>query len=98
MFGNNKNNLFDQEDFRRMRQEEEQRNVSRRIKENHANGVACCPKCGSTSLSANQKGFGIGKAVVGAAAFGAIGLAAGNIHKHKLRVTCLNCGHSWKLK
>ena len=68
-----------------------------RIKENKQNGVACCPKCGSTSLSANKKGFGIGKAVVGAALTGGIGLIVGNIGAKKVWVTCLNCGHRWKL-
>lgn len=74
-----------------------------RIKENKQNGVACCPKCGSTSLSANKKGFGIGKAVLGASAsmlvpgVGIIGAAAGNIGAKKVWVTCLNCGHRWKL-
>lgn len=70
---------------------------SERIKENKQNGVACCPKCGSRSLSANKKGFGIGKAVVGAALTGGIGLVAGNIGAKKVWVTCLNCGHRWKL-
>ena len=41
--------------------------------------IARCPKCGSTSLSANKKGFGIGKAVVGSAIAGPIGLIAGNL-------------------
>lgn len=68
-----------------------------RIKESKANGVACCPKCGSTSLSANKKGFGIGKAVIGAYVAGPIGLVAGNIHSKKVWVTCLNCGHRWKV-
>lgn len=68
-----------------------------RIKENKQNGVACCPKCGSTSLSANKKGFGVGKAVVGAALTGGIGLVAGNIGAKKVWVTCLNCGHRWKM-
>ena len=68
-----------------------------RIKENKQNGVACCPKCGSTSLSANKRGFGIGKAVVGAALTGGIGLVAGNIGAKKVWVTCLNCGHRWKM-
>lgn len=67
-----------------------------RIKENKKNAVACCPKCGSTSLSANKKGFGIGKAVVGSAIIGPIGLVAGNKGAKKVRITCLNCGHQWK--
>lgn len=67
-----------------------------RIKENKKNAVACCPKCGSTSLSANKKGFGIGKAVIGAGLIGnPIGLVAGNLNAKKIRVTCLNCGHQF---
>lgn len=58
-------------------------------------GQVYCPKCLSTSVSANKKGFGIGKAVVGAAAFGGIGLAAGNLGAKKVICTCLKCGHQW---
>jgi len=57
--------------------------------------VPKCEKCGSTSISANEKGFGIGKAVVGAALFGTIGLTAGSIGAKKIYITCLNCGHKW---
>lgn len=82
---------------------EKEKNLSKheiaksRIKDNKANGVACCPKCGSTSISANKKGFGVGKAVVGGYLAGPIGLMAGNIHAKKVRVTCLNCGHQWTI-
>lgn len=68
----------------------------RRVVENKAAGIACCPKCGSTSLTANKKGFGIGKAVIGASVAGPIGLVAGNIGRQKVTVTCLNCGHQFK--
>lgn len=76
-----------------------------RIKENKKNGVACCPKCGSTSLTANKKGFGVVKSGLGALAAGAltggvgavVGLGAGNLGAKKVWVTCLNCGHRWKL-
>ncbi|MCB4239834.1 zinc ribbon domain-containing protein [Clostridioides difficile] len=54
--------------------------------------IACCPACGSTSLTAHKKGFGIGKAVIGASLTGGIGLVAGNLGAKKIRVTCLNCG------
>jgi transposase-like protein len=54
-----------------------------------------CPKCRSTSISADKKGFGVGKAVVGAAIAGPLGLAGGNIGAKKVRITCLNCGHQW---
>ncbi|SHJ84482.1 Double zinc ribbon [Anaerocolumna jejuensis DSM 15929] len=56
-----------------------------------------CPRCGSTSLSGNKKGFGIGKAVVGAWAFGPLGLVAGNIGAKKVTVTCLSCGKQFKI-
>ncbi|MDN9164620.1 zinc ribbon domain-containing protein [Clostridioides difficile] len=54
--------------------------------------IACCPACGSTSLTAHKKGFGIGKAVIGATVFMPLGLVAGNIGAKKVRVTCLSCG------
>lgn len=66
-----------------------------KIKELEQSGQVYCPKCLSTSVSANKKGFGIGKAVVGAAAFGGIGLAAGNLGAKKVICTCLKCGHQW---
>jgi DNA-directed RNA polymerase subunit RPC12/RpoP len=55
-----------------------------------------CPKCGSTSLTANKKGFGVGKALVGAALTGGVGLLAGGIGKNKVEVTCLKCGKKFK--
>lgn len=51
-----------------------------------------CPKCKSTQITANKKGFGIGKAVAGAALTGGVGLLAGFIGSGKVKVTCLNCG------
>lgn len=71
--------------------------IKERIKNNRSAGIACCPKCGSTSLSSNKKGFGIGKAVIGDKLAGPIGLVAGNIGAKKVIVTCLNCGHRWKI-
>ena len=66
-----------------------------RIKQMDEAGTAYCPKCKSTSLSADKKGFGIGKAVVGAALTGGVGLMAGNIGAKKVRITCLKCGHQF---
>ena len=71
--------------------------VKQRIAENRAAGIACCPKCGSTSLTANKKGYGIGKGVIGAAVLSnPIGLIAGNINSGKVKITCLNCGYQFK--
>ena len=55
-----------------------------------------CPRCGSTSLSGNKKGYGIGKGIVGAAMFGPVGLVAGNLGAKKVIVTCMKCGHKFK--
>lgn len=60
-----------------------------------ADAEVCCPKCGSMQFSADKKGFGVGKAVVGAYLAGPIGLTAGNIGAKKVRITCLKCGHQW---
>ena len=66
-----------------------------RLKQLDKDGTPYCPKCHSTSLSANKKGFGIGKAVIGAALAGPIGLVGGNINASKVKVTCLRCGHQF---
>ena len=58
---------------------------------------ATCPKCGSDQLSANKKGFGVGKAVAGAVLTGGVGLLAGFIGSQKIYVTCLACGHQWTI-
>ncbi len=60
----------------------------------HDEGIRC-PKCGSSQLTANTKGYGAGKAVVGTIAFGPLGLLGGFIGSKKILITCLRCGHSW---
>ena len=55
-----------------------------------------CPRCGSTSLSGNKKGYGIGKGIIGASLFGPLGLIAGNIGSGKVVITCMKCGYKFK--
>ena len=55
-----------------------------------------CPKCRSTSITVNKKGFGVGKALVGGALTGGIGLLAGGVGANKIQCTCLACGHKFK--
>lgn len=55
-----------------------------------------CPKCFSTNLTANNKGFGLGKAVVGGILIGAIGLLGGLIGSKKPVFICLNCGNQFE--
>ena len=55
-----------------------------------------CPKCGSTQIMGNKKGFSGGKAVGGALVLGPLGVLAGLHGSKKVVVTCLNCGHKWE--
>lgn len=55
-----------------------------------------CPKCSSTQLTANKKGFSGTKAVGGAILTGGIGLLAGTIGSNKINITCLACGNQFK--
>lgn len=62
----------------------------------HDSNVASCPKCGSTSITANKKGFSLAKGALGVATVGAYGAIAAGHGKNKVIVTCLKCGHQWK--
>jgi DNA-directed RNA polymerase subunit RPC12/RpoP len=55
-----------------------------------------CPKCNSTQLTSNAKGFSGGKALVGAALVGGVGLLAGTIGSGNTMITCLKCGLKFK--
>ena len=55
-----------------------------------------CPKCGSTQLTANKKGFSGKKAVVGGILTGGLGLMAGTIGSNKIIITCLACGNEFR--
>ncbi len=66
-----------------------------RLEQLEKDGVAYCPRCFSTSLSANKKGFSLGKALVGEALAGKWGLLAGSSNSNKVKVTCLKCGHEF---
>ena len=55
-----------------------------------------CPKCQSTQITANKKGFSATQAIGGAIVTGGIGLVAGAIGSGKIKITCLACGHQFK--
>lgn len=59
--------------------------------------VARCPRCGSTSLTVEKKGFSYGKAAAGVVLTGGIGLLAGGIGANKQFVICMKCGHKFKI-
>jgi len=55
-----------------------------------------CPKCKSTQITVDRKGFSGKKAVAGAILTGGIGLLAGTIGSNKIIITCLSCGHRFR--
>lgn len=55
-----------------------------------------CPRCGSTQITANKKGFSLGKALVGSAVTLPLGAVTGMIGKNKILITCLSCGKQFK--
>lgn len=61
----------------------------RQIAELEKSGVAYCPKCLSTSITATKRGFSAGQAYLGGALFGMVGA-------NKMKCVCLKCGHEWK--
>ena len=76
------------------------------------NAAACCPYCGSTSLSVSRRGYRLGRGLFWALVLGffnfwlfavpgflvgvAIGLVIGNVGSKKIKVVCLNCGREHK--
>lgn len=59
------------------------------------NDLLHCPKCYSTNLHVDKKGFSGGKALAGAVVAGGIGILAGTIGSQDIDVTCLKCGHKF---
>jgi len=55
-----------------------------------------CPKCKSTQLTANKKGFGLGKAAAGGLLLGPVGLLGGLFGSGKVKITCLKCGNVFR--
>ena len=66
------------------------------IKQSKKNGVACCPKCGSTSISTTNKKLSITRGLVGGALLGPIGAGVGAVTSKKVINVCMNCGYKWK--
>jgi len=57
--------------------------------------IVHCPRCDSTQITAVKKGFGLGKALLGAVLIGSYGLLGGAIGSGKIKAVCVNCGHTW---
>ena len=67
-----------------------------RKKELESSGQVFCPKCLSTSISANQKGFSFIRGAIGASIGLDVGLITGGIGSKKVICTCLKGGYQWK--
>ena len=53
-------------------------------------GIVYCPKCLSTSISGEKRGYSAGQAILtGSLLMGAVGA-------NKTKCVCLKCGHKWK--
>jgi predicted RNA-binding Zn-ribbon protein involved in translation (DUF1610 family) len=61
-----------------------------------SSGQIACPKCGSTQIAANKKGFQLTRAAGAAYLFGPLGVFAGLIGSNTVVVTCLKCGNQWE--
>lgn len=61
-----------------------------------------CPKCYSPQVQVidnGRRGFSVGKAAVGGALLGPVGLVGGALGKQgKMRLHCVHCGHMWYQK
>ncbi|PLR81845.1 hypothetical protein CVD25_15360 [Bacillus canaveralius] len=57
--------------------------------------VIRCPKCASDQLYAGEKGFSVGKAVIGVITIGSLGALAGLHGKNKVVLNCFRCKHTW---
>lgn len=85
-----------QQELEEARKQTEQQRQQLQFQRKQYDEMMKCPRCGSTSLSGNKKGYGVGKGVVGAAIFGPLGLVAGNIGSGKVMVTCMKCGYKFR--
>lgn len=63
--------------------------------ENNNEDKLQCPRCRSTNIHIDKKGFGGAKACCGGLACGPLGLLFGTAGASKLRKTCLKCNNSW---
>lgn len=73
-----------------------QHQENERLKELDKQHITYCPKCHSTQITAQKKGFGLLKGAAGIAIAGPCGILAAGIGKNKIILTCMNCGYQFK--
>ncbi len=64
-----------------LRDQQRQAQIEATIAANKAANIACCPKCGSTSIATINKGYGLVRGFLGSG---------------KPMNVCQMCGHKWK--
>jgi len=69
---------------------------SQKLQHYKDNNIAYCPKCFSEQVSIQKKGFSVGKAIVGGALLGGVGLVGGAVGANKMELVCLKCGNQFK--
>lgn len=69
---------------------------SPRISDLQEGNIIKCPLCGSTQITANQKGFNSLNAVTGAVLLGPVGILGGLFGSQKIFITCMRCGYKWE--
>ena len=69
-------------------EKEKQLAAKEKLKQLDEEGTPYCPKCKSTSLSAEKRGFKLGRALLFA--------PAGFIGRKKMELHCLKCGNKFK--
>ena len=71
-------------------QRNEQLAEKQKRKELEESGVAYCPKCLSTSVTAEKRGYSAGQAIL------TRNLLIGAVGANEIKCVCLKCGHKWK--
>ena len=86
------------EDFKEeIRYQQKKAIIEQENRQYKASCQVCCPNCGSTQITANKKGFSLGKAIAGGIILTPIaGVATGMLGKNKIIITCLSCGKQFK--
>lgn len=54
-----------------------------------------CPKCKSTNIHIDKKGYSAGKGCCGFLTCGPLGFLCGQDGANRLRKTCINCNKTW---
>jgi TM2 domain-containing membrane protein YozV len=75
---------------------EQQRLISEATNRRREQGIACCPKCGCTSIGMTNKKLSLGRVVTGGFLFGGVGAVVGGVTSKKLFNVCQGCGYRWQ--